>query len=130
MSELGWGKKRSWVRRDRKKESYCRACKTWKPKADFDYRDVERGLLHLECRECRQSIRSWVRHDREDESYCRTCKTWKPNEEFYYRDVELGLLEYDCIECLKAHRRNSYANHRETARASNNEWTRWAVKSG
>lgn len=73
--------------------------------------------------------RSWVRRARENESYCRTCKTWKPKSEFYYRDIALGLLEYDCIECLKAHRRNSYANHRETARAANNEWTRGAVAS-
>jgi hypothetical protein len=72
--------------------------------------------------------RSWVRRDREDESYCRTCKTWKPKE-FYCRDVEQGLLEYDCIECLKVHRRKSYAKHRETTRASNDEWTRRAVET-
>lgn len=129
MPELGWVKKRSWIRRDREKDSYCRKCKTWKPKTEFDYRDVERGLLHFECRECRQTMRSWVRRDREDESYCRTCKTWKPNSGFYYRDAERGLLEYDCIECLKSHRRNSYANHRETTRASNDDWTRRAVET-
>jgi hypothetical protein len=32
MSRLGLSKKRSWVRRDREDESYCRTCKTWKPK--------------------------------------------------------------------------------------------------
>ena len=96
MSVLGQNK-RSWIRRDREKESYCRSCKTWKPKTEFDYRDVERGLLHFECRECRQNMRSWVRRNREDESYCRTCKTWKPNSEFNYRDVEQGLLMYDCL---------------------------------
>lgn len=74
-------------------------------------------------------MRSWIKRDREDESYCRTCKTWKPKNEFYYRHVELGLLEYDCIECLKAHSRNSYANHRDTTRASNDEWTRRAVET-
>src|SRR5690349_6751947 len=126
MSILG---KRSWIRRDRENESYCRRCKSWKPKSEFDYRDVEQGLLHFECRECRQTMRSWVRRDREDESYCRTCKTWKPKMEFYYRDTEQGLLEYDCIECLKTHRRNSYANHQETTRASNDEWTRRAVET-
>jgi hypothetical protein len=118
-----------WVRRDREKESYCRACKTWKPKAEFEYRDVQQGLLHFECRNCRQTMRSWVRRDREDESYCRTCKAWKPNGEFNYRDVSRGLLQYDCRQCAQEHRRNSYANHRETARASNDEWTRRAVET-
>jgi hypothetical protein len=126
MSQSGLPK-RSWVRRDREKDSYCRICKTWKPKAEFDYRDVERGLLHFECRECRQNMRSWVRRDRENESYCRTCKTWKPKNEFNYRDVNRCLLQYDCRECQQGHRRNSYANHRETTRASNDEWTRNAV---
>ena len=125
---LGWVK-RSWVRRDREKESYCRACKTWKPKAEFDHRDVLQGLLYFECRNCRQIMRSWVRRDKEDESYCRTCKTWKPKSEFNYRDVERGLLMYDCRQCAQEHRRNSYANHRETARASNDEWTRRAVET-
>ena len=73
--------------------------------------------------------RSWVRRDRENESYCRTCKTWKPNDEFNYRDMERGLLQYDCRECAQEHRRNSYANHRETARLSNDEWTRRAVET-
>jgi hypothetical protein len=50
-------------------------------------------------------------------------------KEFYCRDVEQGLLEYDCIECLKVHRRKSYAKHRETTRASNDEWTRRAVET-
>ena len=130
MSEPSLGKKRSWIRRDRENDSYCRACKTWKPKTEFDSRDVERGLIHFECRECRLRMRSWVRRDREDESYCRTCKTWKPKNEFYYRNAELRLLEYDCMECLKAHRRKSYANHRTTTRASNDEWTRRTVEIG
>ena len=55
MPELGW-LKRSWVRRDRENESYCRTCKTWKPNAEFNYRDAKRGLLQYEigrasCRE-------------------------------------------------------------------------------
>jgi hypothetical protein len=73
--------------------------------------------------------RGWVKRYRKNESYCRTCKTWKPKSEFYYRDTERGLLEYDCIECLKEHRRNSYAKHRDTTRASNDEWTRGAVET-
>lgn len=73
--------------------------------------------------------RSWVRRDRENESYCRTCKTWKPKEEFSYRDVERGLLQYDCRQCAQQHRRNSYTNHRETPRLSNDEWTRRAVEA-
>lgn len=73
------------------------------------------------------SKRSWVRRDREDESYCRTCKTWKPKTEFNYRDVEQRLLQYDCRDCQQGHRRNSYSNHREAARLSNDEWTRKAV---
>jgi hypothetical protein len=73
--------------------------------------------------------RSWVRRDRENESYCRTCKTWKPNDEFNYRDMKQGLLQYDCRECAQEHRRNSYANHRETARLSNDEWTRRALEN-
>jgi len=73
--------------------------------------------------------RSWVRRDRESESYCRTCKTWKPNDEFNYRDTKRGLLQYDCRECAQEHRRNSYANHRETARLSNDGWTRRAVET-
>lgn len=73
--------------------------------------------------------RSWVRRDRENESYCRTCKTWKPKDEFNYRDSERRLLQYDCRECAQKHRRNSYANHQETARASNDEWTQRAVET-
>lgn len=128
MSEPGLGKKRSWVRRDREKDCYCRICNIWKPKIDFDYRDVERGLLHYECRECRKTLRSFVWRDREDESYCGTCKTWKPKEEFNYRDVERGLLQYDCRDCQQGHRRNSYAKHRETAKAANAAWMHEAVR--
>ena len=73
--------------------------------------------------------RSWVRRDRENESYCRTCKTWKPKDEFNYRDASRGLLQYDCRDCQQRHRRNSYASHRETARTSNDEWTRDAVET-
>lgn len=73
--------------------------------------------------------RSWVRRDRENESYCRTCKKWKPKGEFNYRDAKHGLLQYDCRQCAQEHRRNSYANHRETARKSNDEWTRRAVET-
>src|SRR5215207_9074619 len=73
--------------------------------------------------------RSWVRRDRENESYCRTCKTWKPKDEFNYRDVERGLLQYDCRDCQQGHRRNSYVNHQETARAANNEWNRRAIET-
>lgn len=73
--------------------------------------------------------RGWVKRNRENESYCRTCKTWKPKAEFNYRDVERVLLQYDCRQCAQGHRRNSYANHRETSRASNDEWSRRAVET-
>ncbi len=73
--------------------------------------------------------RGWVKRHGESESYCRTCKTWKPKAEFNYRDAERGLLQYDCRRCAQAHRRNSYAIHRETSRTSNDEWTRRAVET-
>ncbi len=72
----------------------------------------------------------WLKRHRENESYCRTCKTWKPKGEFNYRDVNRGLLQYDCRDCQQKLRRESYANHRETAKASNNERTLLAIESG
>jgi len=72
----------------------------------------------------------WLKRHRENESYCRTCKTWKSNDEFNYRDTKRGLLQYDCRQCAQEQRRNSYANHRETTRESNDEWTHRAVESG
>lgn len=128
MSEPGQAK-RSWVRRDREKNSYCRNCKTWKPKTEFDYRDAEQSLLHFECRECRRAMRIWIRRNRENESYCRTCKTWKSKDEFNYRDAEHGLLQYDCRDCQQRLRRESYANHRETTRLSNDKWASRAIET-
>ena len=72
----------------------------------------------------------WLKRYKENESYCRTCKTWRPKGEFNYRDVERVLLQYDCRDCQQGLRRQSYANHRETAKATNNERTRLAIESG
>ncbi len=74
--------------------------------------------------------RGWLKRYRENESYCRICKTWKPKSEFNYRDIERGLLQYDCRDCQQGIRRESYSNHRETTRASNDERTQRVRESG
>ncbi len=71
----------------------------------------------------------WLKRRRENESYCRTCETWKPKSEFNYRNVERCLLQYDCRDCQQGIRRESYSNHRETTRASNDERTRQVRES-